>query len=174
MSELEVFFAALGVIVTIAVAAPRTVEWCRAYIACSVEVTSIRGRSVAKLALESKSVYQRRIDWACLIVSPQDTDFVKSISNQVTEQLESTNDIIKLRNSDCHQFTGENLRVIPLPFFCSEQLGIRDEKVTCSIPLDLDLPPGWYDLRFFVFPPATQRRRFGYHRCVHAVCLVDR
>lgn len=175
MSPAEIVFAVLGVVVAIVVAAPRLLEWRRGYVVCSLEVTSIRGRPVAKLALESKSVYRRKIDWACLIVSSPDADFVECISNQMTERLESTNDIIRLKDLECKQFNRDDLRVIPLPFFCSEQLGIRDEKVTCSVPLDQDLSPGWYDLRFFVFPPPeTQRRRFGYHRCVHAVCFVDR
>lgn len=174
MLSFEVLFAVVGLFVTIAIATPWILEWYLTYVICSLEVTDVQGGPVAKLALESKSVYRREIDWACLIVSRRDVDFVERINDQVAGILESTNDIINLKDVECHKFNSGDLRVIPLPFFNDEQIGIRDEKVTCAIPLDRDLTAGWYDVRFFVFPPANQARRFGIHRCVHTVCFLDR
>ena len=55
------FFAALGVVVAVALAAQRFVEWRRAYVACSLEISDIHGCAVAKLALEGKSVFRRNV-----------------------------------------------------------------------------------------------------------------
>ena len=131
------FFAALGVVVAVALAAQRFVEWRRAYVACSLEISDIHGCAVAKLALEGKSVFRRNVRWACLIVSQRGTNFVELISRHGCRDVHCPNDIIELKilnDLKCgRSICIPGLCVIPIPFFYCEQLGIRDETIACSV-----------------------------------------
>ena len=168
-----VFFAAFGVVVAAGLALQKIVEWRRAYVTCSLEMSDVNGCAVAKLALEGRSVFRRKVRWACLVVSRQGTDFLALIRKHLDSEVQYTNDVIRLQKAGTP--TGDRfieaagLCVIPLPFFYSEQLGIRDEKITYSVLLNHGFAVGYYDVRFFVFPPKRSTNRFGYHRCIHTV-----
>ena len=172
---LQAFFAVLALAVTIALAAPRILDWRRAFVRCSLEISGLRGCAVAKLALENPSVYRREVHWACLVVSGQGIDFLELIRKHIDKRVKITNNVILLKNLECHEpmtkAVERDLCIIPLPFFYCEQVGIRDEKVTYSVLLNNQgLAPGYYDVRFFVFPSPKLTKRFGYHRCIHTVC----
>lgn len=154
-------------------------EWYAAYVVCSLEVSSLDDRPVAELTLKNSSVFRRKVRWACLVVSPHGSNFLDLLRKHLrcNNDLSSTNDVVKLETkctSDLQCAVRHGIVVVPLPFFYSEQLGIRDETITCSVPLNDDLPQGLYDVRFFVYPEESSIPRFGFHRCVHRVCHVGR
>jgi hypothetical protein len=112
---------------------------------------------VSNPGLRAKKIY-----FAFLLVSPEAESPLQTANailaaTGATEQLNCTNDLLKLK--DILANTGPIIAkyhgaLIPLPFFYSEQLRIGDETLSYSTPIDTKfLKKGVpYSVRLFVFP----------------------
>lgn len=174
----QLLISTVAASVALLVACQRLWEWYATYVVCSLEISSLQGRTVAELALENRSAFRRRVHWACLVISPHGKRFLELIAQHLSLCLPFTNDILKLQDVPMCKLNGEaaiqsGFVVLPLPFFYCEQVGIRDEKITYAADLNYKLPAGLYDVRFFVFPEPSSASRFGLHRCIHRVCYFQ-
>jgi hypothetical protein len=157
--------AILGII-AFAIDAKDIWEWIAGYVAVSLEISDNKGRIAVETAVENKSVWRKKIDWAFLVISPRDKNFLTSLRSKTTRSLESTNDLIHLKMDQIISEDGVTLQ--PLTFFYRENIAVRDEKITYTEILDA-FSDGVYDVRFFVFPKSI---RHGLHRCNHAAFII--
>ncbi|MBE9594839.1 MAG: hypothetical protein IMF19_15315 [Proteobacteria bacterium] len=133
-------------------------------------------RSVSALTtVDNKGFLSKRIDYAGLLIGPEDEDPVitaKHIAKELNideNKIAYTNDLYILRtDSPSPIYTGRRA-FIPLPFFFDEQVNIGDETLRyhCTIDTVRLIKNTSYSVRFFIF---TKHR---LHRSTHDLFRND-
>jgi hypothetical protein len=155
----------------------RILEVYKSYIQIELEVKKEAGSSRIQIdtAIENKSFLSKELDAAFLIVGPENESPGQTVAalQKISPGLasfQSLNEMVsKIARIVCHNreiapgglFDNDGHAIIPLTYYYWENIGIGDERLTCSCTIDMsNFPPGPYAIRFYVEP----KRR--YYRSV--------
>jgi hypothetical protein len=129
------------------------------WIRISVKVSGLSDGWISALTMaDNKGNRPKPIEFACLLVGPEDENPVETATTLATTLdlkvlINHTNDIEMLKNASCVPFYSNGRALLPLPFYYSENIDIADETLTYRAPIDTSkLNPGVaYSVRFFIF-----------------------
>lgn len=121
--------------------------------------------------IENSSVKDKKIEFACLIITPHhgnENQLINDINDLKGESrplIKYTNDINNWKDSGMTVSLDYQKQFIPIPFYYSENIRIGNESLQYEVPLMIEnLNKGNYSVRFFVFSTDSH-----YHRSTHCI-----
>lgn len=148
------------------------------YLSLGIEIrTEVPGYAVAVVKVENSGLRRKRVSAAFLLVGPFDENPVQTYNKIAASAglavARSTNDIMRANVPDPLVIDEGMRQLIPLTFFTSENVAVGDEKLTCSVPIELKAAhyKSPYSVRLLIGVDARWIPRL--HRSVHGIILVD-
>ena len=163
LDVLKIVGAFLGIIAFIW----KVVDLFSSYLYIHLDLSKSGSFILAKTTVENKSLLQKKIDNAILLVGPENENPIDTYNQLVTANgieftANYTNDIASnhLQETICDE---QGRMMIPLEYFYSENVAIGDERLSYSVPMQNDsfevgVP---YSVRFFIW----DKKRL--HRSTH-------
>lgn len=146
------------------------------YLDLSVETENIGTYYSIKTQVINKSGENKDIDYSFILITKQDENIIKK-ANQIAEfiQMEKTfeysNCLNEFKNNlENPIFINNNIGIIPLDFYFSENISIGNENPSFTYSFDnriAELGKGIYSVRFFIYP------KEGYHRSTVDSLIVN-
>lgn len=150
----------------------KLLELSNAYLKIKVETKYQQGAYLVQTMVNNHSrFFAKEISNSFVIISPDNMDIItagKSISNHLSNHtnLNSTNLFTIFRPVN-PVYLNNQIAIIPLPFYYSENIRIGDEKLNFSVQVEqTKLAAGTYYVRFFVF---HEKR---YHRSTQDILII--
>lgn len=130
-----------------------------------ISVQSINDYVEIKTQVFNKSGENKEIDFAFLIISEQDSNFLKTINTLTNNQfdLTYTNDLVNIKEYvDKNGIYSNDIEIIPLSFYYNENVRIGNESPAYTHIFNPDrfTKNKLYSVRFFIFPENNNH----YHR----------
>ena len=113
--------------------------------------------------VENKGIMKRNLDNAILLIGPENEDPIltvkKIVRSELVKKIDGTTSKIKHTNDIAEICLPETIielegrRLIPIPFYYSENFGIADEKITYRVPIidtSIFAKGTPYSVRFFI------------------------
>jgi hypothetical protein len=130
--------------------------------------------SFIKTSIHNSTLYEKKIQYAFLIISPFGQNFLPSINNEFKLNIEKTNDLYILQKhvSRKFHFINEEVLIIPLTFYFKENIGVGNEHLTYSLTIKfcknrLSSFKYNYEIRFFVYRDPNDS--YNYHRLTQCI-----
>jgi hypothetical protein len=148
------------------------------YLIQDLEILEYSCYKKIRTTLVNPTPFDRKIDFAFLIITKEDTDILDEIKNNMNKSFCSTNKLNKLKYHGA--LINENFAFIPLSYYTSENIKVGNEKLIFEVGIatnfinksgqnnsEVKNVSKFYNVRFFVFRPETDLN--SYHRSVSAV-----
>lgn len=144
----------------------------------TVSIDKFDSYHLIKTSLENTTLFPKQIEYAFLIISKFDVDFMKEINSHFKLNLEYSNQLFQLKQKISEKFLciNDKLLIIPLSFYYKENVRVANEQLTYSIPIlsgeDEYGDTSKYEVRFFVY--RNKKDTNNYHRLTQCSFICNK
>jgi hypothetical protein len=171
---IKTILAVLGAITGTVALGWRVVDEFGSFLRISLKVDPPRGGWMTALtAIENKGNRSKPVSYAMLLIGPESESPIKTAKILATQagyegQIRDTNDLELFVVHEVVAVGGR--RLIPLPFYYSENIDIADEGLTYRAAINIEnfAPATPYAIRFFVFAAGW------LHRSTHDAIVIEK